>query len=240
MPRATSPSSAARGDAAQLRRRASCRPLRTFVRYLRREGAASTTIRRRSPARRGASRRCRCISPSDEMTRLLETPDRAAPLGRRDRAILELFYASGLRLSELVGLDLEDVEPRAPHGARPGQGPQGAHRAVQPQTRPRDCDVALLICEAIIAATMDGAAAAAPRAANERTGVTRGDPLFVNYRGSRLTGRSVASSGRAATSRSAARGSASARTRCGTRLPRTCCSAAPTCAPFRSCSATRG
>ena len=43
------------------------------------------------------------------MTRLLETPDVDGPLGRRDRAILELLYASGLRLSELVGLDLEDV-----------------------------------------------------------------------------------------------------------------------------------
>ena len=32
-------------------------------------------------------------------------PDTSQPLGRRDRAILELFYASGLRLSELVGLD---------------------------------------------------------------------------------------------------------------------------------------
>ena len=36
-------------------------------------------------------------------------PDASQPLGRRDRAILELFYASGLRLSELVGLDLDDV-----------------------------------------------------------------------------------------------------------------------------------
>ena len=35
------------------------------------------------------------------MTRLLEMPDAGEPLGRRDRAILELFYASGLRLSEL-------------------------------------------------------------------------------------------------------------------------------------------
>ena len=43
------------------------------------------------------------------MSRLLEMPDASAPLGRRDRAILELFYASGLRLSELVGLDLDDV-----------------------------------------------------------------------------------------------------------------------------------
>jgi integrase/recombinase XerC len=44
-----------------------------------------------------------------EMSRLLEMPDTSRPLGRRDRAILELFYASGLRLSELVGLDVEDL-----------------------------------------------------------------------------------------------------------------------------------
>ena len=43
------------------------------------------------------------------MARLLETPDTSLPLGRRDRAILELFYASGLRLSELVGLDVDDI-----------------------------------------------------------------------------------------------------------------------------------
>ena len=43
------------------------------------------------------------------MVDLLAAPDTATPAGRRDRAILELFYASGLRLSELVDLDLEDV-----------------------------------------------------------------------------------------------------------------------------------
>lgn len=82
--------------------------IRTFVRYLRREGIIEDdpsslvgTPRReqRLPAHLGEA----------EMSRLLEMPDASQPLGRRDRAILELFYASGLRLSELVGLDLEDL-----------------------------------------------------------------------------------------------------------------------------------
>ena len=45
-----------------------------------------------------------------ELTRLLESIEPAAPLGRRDRAILELFYAAGLRLSELCQLRLEHVD----------------------------------------------------------------------------------------------------------------------------------
>src|SRR6185295_9384846 len=82
--------------------------VRTFGRYLRREGAIEGdpaalvgTPRReqRLPAHLGEA----------EMAKLLEVPDTATPLGRRDRAILELFYASGLRLSELVSVDLEDL-----------------------------------------------------------------------------------------------------------------------------------
>ena len=45
-----------------------------------------------------------------EMAALIEAATVDTPLGRRDRAILELFYASGLRLSELAGLDIEDVD----------------------------------------------------------------------------------------------------------------------------------
>jgi len=45
----------------------------------------------------------------EEMTRLLEVPPSDDPLGLRDRAILELFYATGVRVSELVGADLEDL-----------------------------------------------------------------------------------------------------------------------------------
>jgi integrase/recombinase XerC len=82
--------------------------VRTFGRYLRREGVlegdpgllvTAPKKEQKIPQHLGLS----------EMDRLLETPDLSNPLGRRDRAILELFYASGLRLSELVGLDLEDV-----------------------------------------------------------------------------------------------------------------------------------
>jgi integrase/recombinase XerD len=47
---------------------------------------------------------------SREIAKLLESIDPSVPLGRRDRTILELFYASGLRLSELCGLRLEMMD----------------------------------------------------------------------------------------------------------------------------------
>lgn len=45
-----------------------------------------------------------------EVTKLLDSIDSSAPLGRRDHAILELFYSSGLRLSELCGLRMEMID----------------------------------------------------------------------------------------------------------------------------------
>ena len=46
----------------------------------------------------------------EETLKLIESPDTATPLGRRDSAILEFMYASGARVSEVVGLDLYDLE----------------------------------------------------------------------------------------------------------------------------------
>ena len=81
---------------------------RTFLRYLRREGAIDA-----DPGALVATPKREVRMPAHlseaEMARLITAPADDTPLGRRDRAILELFYASGLRLSELVGLDVEAV-----------------------------------------------------------------------------------------------------------------------------------
>ncbi len=47
---------------------------------------------------------------TDEVARLLEAPDTATPLGLRDRAILEVMYSAGLRVSEVVGLNDGDLD----------------------------------------------------------------------------------------------------------------------------------
>jgi len=49
----------------------------------------------------------------DDVARLLDAPDTATPLGYRDRTMLELLYAAGLRVSELTGLALTDFDAQA-------------------------------------------------------------------------------------------------------------------------------
>jgi integrase/recombinase XerC len=116
-----------------------------------------------------------------EMTALIEAASDATPLGRRDRAILELVYASGLRVSELVGLDLEDVNLSARMVRVVGKGGK-------PRLLPFNGSAA----GALKAYLPDRAAlaAGAPPARRSRSGAVR-EPVFVNYRGGRLTTRSV-------------------------------------------------
>ena len=77
--------------------------LKRFYRYAVRERriAADPTLKLDSPKR--APRFPKTLSEAD-VEALLAAPDLAAPLGLRDRAMLELLYASGLRVSELVSL----------------------------------------------------------------------------------------------------------------------------------------
>ena len=82
--------------------------IRSFFRYLVRE-----EILTENPAQKVSSpkldKRLPAFLTTDEMTRLLEAPDMSSPQGQRDRALLELLYASGLRVSELASLNLEQV-----------------------------------------------------------------------------------------------------------------------------------
>jgi integrase/recombinase XerC len=83
--------------------------LRTFFRFLCREGVLEV-----NPAKLVASPQVERKLPNhltiDEMVKFIETPEIETVLGRRDRAILELLYASGLRVSELVNLNLTDID----------------------------------------------------------------------------------------------------------------------------------
>lgn len=141
--------------------------LRAFIRYLRREGWIES-----DPAALAVSPKREQKIPAhlsvDEMSRLIDMPDTSNALGRRDRAMLELFYASGLRLSELVGLDLEDIDVSQRIVRAMGKGRKERLLPFNDSTR------------------------TALRAwLKDRDAMTRGNALFVNARGGRLTGRSV-------------------------------------------------
>ena len=162
--------------------------LRAFSRYLRREGWIEN-----DPAALAVGPKREQKIPAhlsvDEMSRLLEMPDLSTALGRRDRAILELFYASGLRLSELVGLDLEEVNLRGRMVRVMGKGAK--ERIVPFNNATEDSIRAWLADRAPMRASnlKPKAESRKPKVESKRPG-TR-DPLFVNFRGARLTGRSV-------------------------------------------------
>ncbi len=63
----------------------------------------------------------RCLS-LDEVDRLIAAPDVSTPRGLRDRAMIELLYATGLRVSELVGLRAADLNLEAGHLTCTGKG----------------------------------------------------------------------------------------------------------------------
>lgn len=85
--------------------------LRSFFRYLCREGVVQANPARLVSTPKLAKRLPAHLSV-DEVDRLLGSPGGQDAQGVRDRAILELFYASGIRLSELVGLDLNSLDLR--------------------------------------------------------------------------------------------------------------------------------
>jgi integrase/recombinase XerC len=150
--------------------------LRTFYGFLVREGLAPG-----NPARAVASprrpKRLPQVLPEQDVAALLEGPAGEAPAALRDRALLELLYGSGLRVSELVGLDVDDVDL----GAKLVRvlGKRGKERIVP-------------FGKAAAEALRRWLASGRPALARGGPGIREGAPMFLNARGGRLTQRSVA------------------------------------------------
>jgi len=116
-----------------------------------------------------------------EVETLLEAVSGSEPLDLRDRAALELLYATGLRVGELVSLDWESIDMRGRvlrvigKGGKERMVPFGGHAATALDEW-RSC--------------WGGVHGGTEATDAGKTG-HRGDPVFLNYRGSRLSARSV-------------------------------------------------
>ena len=165
---------AARCGAASLGRKLSA--LRSFYRFLVREGIAPA-----NPARSVASprrpKKLPTVLPEDEVAALVEAPSKATPLELRDRAMLELLYASGLRVSELVSLDVGDLDLS-----------EGVVRVLGKRRKERVVPVGSAAREALVRWLAEGRPALARRRGNGAAPRA----LFLHHRGGRLSTRSVA------------------------------------------------
>lgn len=149
--------------------------LRTFFRFLCREGVLKV-----NPAQMVASPRVERKLPNhlsiQEMIRFIEMPDVETVLGKRDRAMLELLYASGVRVSELVGLNLIDID--FPNQTLRVKGKGRKERIVPFGEHAKQAIEAYLGVrgQLLVEAEPD-----------------KVDPLavFINYQGTRITSRSV-------------------------------------------------
>jgi integrase/recombinase XerC len=104
----------------------------------------------------------------EEAKELIEAPDVSSVLGRRDRAIFELIYGAGLRVSEAISLNVGDLDLD-----------QGWVKVIGKGSKERTVPLGRPAIEAIQTMLSDRA---------DQGSV----PLFVNFRGGRLTARSVA------------------------------------------------
>ena len=146
--------------------------VRSFHRFLVREGVVDHDPTAGVPQPRLPRSLPRPL-PVEDVRRLLEAPDSETPTGVRDRAILELLYGSGLRISELTGLDVDDVDLE-----------EGSVRVLGKGGKEREVPLGSFAADAVTAYLTRGRPALA-------SGTTRG-ALFLNARGGRLSRQSCA------------------------------------------------
>jgi integrase/recombinase XerD len=145
---------------------------KSFHRFLVREGVTVNHPTAALPLPRTPARLPEVIS-IDDVERLLSQPFSDGPVGHRDRALLEVLYGCGVRASELVGLDLRDVEVA-----------EGLLRVFGKGSKERVVPVS----GAAATALSDYLAHGRPFL-RTKSGVRRQDPdaVFLNARGGRLT-----------------------------------------------------
>jgi integrase/recombinase XerC len=160
--------------------------VRSCFRFLTRRGALPANPARHVRTPR-LGRRLPSFLPKDESKDLLDTTFEDTDAGRRDRALLELLYACGLRVAECCGLDLEDVDRR--HGTVRVLGKGNRERMIPVG------DAALAALDHYLegrGAYLGGRGAnLGGRGANLAGRGAAAGPLFRNPRGERLTTRSV-------------------------------------------------
>jgi len=144
--------------------------LRSFFKYLVREGAVEANPARTVSSPKREKHLPSVLQPPD-VALLLEQPDPSTTLGTRDAAFMELLYASGLRISELTGIDLDDLELRAKLVKVHGKGSK--ERIVPFGSKAEGALRAWLAVRGEVCADPDEQA------------------VFVNYKGKRITTRSV-------------------------------------------------
>ena len=153
-----------------VRRRAAA--LRAFYRFAFAEGLIDLDVANLLELPRQA-RRLPDTLDAAAVERLILAPDPATPAGSRARALLELLYACGLRISEAVGLDVEDLSVEGAYVRVIGKGDR---ERLVPVGEP-----ALEALEDYLRNVRPGLVHAS------RTATTRGGPLFLSTRGRRLS-----------------------------------------------------
>ena len=151
--------------------------LKVFLRYLEREGLLSGNVTEVMDSPKLWKLLPSTLS-TKEVDRLLSAPVGAKPEVLRDRALLELLYASGLRISEALGLDRQDLSLEGGFVRVIGKGDRERLVPVG--------DVALSVLRQYLVEVREPWRAAGsvthPRASAER----KGGPVFVSARGQRL------------------------------------------------------
>ncbi|HUE82329.1 MAG TPA: tyrosine recombinase XerC [Pyrinomonadaceae bacterium] len=149
--------------------------LRTFFQFLLREGIVELNPAKLVSTPRLEKRLPKHLSIEDAI-RFIETPDIETDLGKRDRAILELLYATGVRVSELTTLSIGDIDFR-----------QRLIRVTGKRRKERIVpfgEPALRALEAYLS-VRDRFLAQAPISKRDS------EAVFLNYQGTRITTRSV-------------------------------------------------